>query len=83
MCSCRLPRRNLALRGAMLPQNPASQALGHAIFGDHMLHAGPATSGAYQFPEAASLRISFSSVRSEIARRSRAFSFSSSFSRFT
>ena len=36
-----------------------------------------------KFPEAASRRISFSSVRSETAFRSRSFSFSSSFSRFT
>ena len=76
-------RGNLALRGPMLSQNPASQALGHAILGDHMVHAGAATGGAYQFPEAASLRISFSSVRSETARRSRVFSPSNSFSRLT
>jgi hypothetical protein len=55
----------------MLSENPASQALGHTRFGDHMVHAGAATGGAYQFPEAASFRISFSSVRSETARRSR------------
>lgn len=51
------------------------------MLGNDMIHAGTAAGGAYQFPEAASLRISFSSVRSETARRSRAFSASSSFSR--
>ena len=38
--------------------------------------------GAHQFPEAASFRISFSSVRSDTALRRRWFSFSSSFRRF-
>jgi hypothetical protein len=42
-----------------------------------------AASGAYQFPDAASFRISFSSVRSDTALRSRAFSVSSSLSRLT
>jgi hypothetical protein len=37
----------------------------------------------YQFPDAASFKISFSSVRSETGFRSRAFSCSRSFSRFT
>jgi hypothetical protein len=40
-------------------------------------------SGAYQFPEAASFRMSFSSVRSDTALRRRAFFVSSSLSRFT
>ncbi len=75
--------RNLALRGAMLTENPASEPLGNAMFGDHMLHAGATTRGAQKFPEAASFRISFSSVKSDTARRSRVFSASSSFSRFT
>ena len=75
--------RLLALPGAVLAQNPAGEPLGDAVFGDNMLHAGAATRGAQKFPEAASLRISFSSVRSETARRSRVFSASNSFSRFT
>ena len=40
------PTGLLALRGTMLPQNPASEPLGDAMFGDHMLHAGAATRGA-------------------------------------
>ena len=36
----------LTLRGAMLAQNPASEPLGDAVFGDYMLHAGTATCGA-------------------------------------
>jgi hypothetical protein len=47
------------------------------------LNARPATGGAYRFPEAASFRISFSSVRSDTALRRRAFSASRSFSRVT
>ena len=53
------------------------------MLGNHMIHAGTAAGGAYQFPEAASLRISLSSVRSETARRNCLFSASSSFSRLT
>src|SRR3954465_12280873 len=62
-------RRNLALGGSMLAKNPTRKALGKTMLGNHMIHAGTTASGAYQFPEAASLRISFSSVRSETARR--------------
>ena len=76
-------RWNLALRGSMLAKNPARKALGDTMLGNDMIHAGSAASGAYQFPEAASLRISFSSVRSETARRNCLFSTSSSLSRFT
>ena len=39
----------LALRGSVLPQNPASEPLGNAILGDHMLHAGAPTRGAQKF----------------------------------
>jgi uncharacterized protein (DUF1501 family) len=73
----------LALRGTMLAQNQASEPLGDTVFDDNMIHAGAATRGAQKFPEAASFRVSFSSVKSETARRSRVFSASSSFSRFT
>jgi len=48
-----------------------------------VIDAGTAAGGAQKFPEAASRRISFSSVKSDTAFRSRSFSFSSSFSRFT
>ena len=37
---------DLALRGAVLSENPAGPPLGHAELGHHMLHAGPATGGA-------------------------------------
>ena len=40
------PARRLALRGAVLSENPAGPPLGHAELGHHMLHAGPATGGA-------------------------------------
>ena len=52
------------------------------MLGNDMIHTGTAAGGAYQFPEAASLRISFSSVKSETARRNCLFSVSSSLSRF-
>ena len=83
---CRLViscRQTFALRGAVLPENPARPPLGHAELGNHMLHAGAATGGAQEFPRAASARIILSSVRSETARRSRVFSASSSLRRLT
>ena len=48
-----------------------------------MLDASPAPRRAQNFPEATSFSISFFSVKSDTARRSRAFSASSSFMRFT
>jgi hypothetical protein len=36
----------LALRRTVLAQNPASEPLGDAMFGDHMLHAFAVTRGA-------------------------------------
>ena len=75
--------RRLALRGAVLAEDPAGPPLGHAEIGHHVLDAGPAAGGAQKFPRAASARIILSSVRSETARRSRAFSASSCFSRLT
>ena len=76
-------RRHLALCRAMLAENPAGPPLRHAKLAHHMLDTGTAAGGAYQFPLAASVRMSLSSVRSETARLSRAFSVSSSFRRFT
>src|SRR3954468_5839 len=73
--------RRLALRGAVLAENPAGSSLGHAELGDNMLHAGAAASRAQKFPRAASARIILSSVRSDTARRSRMFSASSSLKR--
>ena len=67
----------------MLAKNPTRKALGDTVLGNDMIHTGSAAGGAYQFPEAASLRISFSSVKSETARRNCLFSVSSSLSRLT
>lgn len=75
--------RGPALGGAVLPQHTADPPLRHLQSEPDMADAGTATRGAYQFPEAASFRISLSSVRSATARRSRTFSASSSFIRFT
>src|SRR5690606_37881275 len=75
--------RLLALGRAVLAENLAGKALRHGELRHDMVDAPPATGGAQKFPEAASFRISFSSVRSDTALRSRSFSCSSSFSRFT
>ena len=77
------PRRYLPLGRAVLPEHPAGQPLRDTELLPDMLDAGPATGGAQKFPEAASRRMSFSSVRSDTAFLSRSFSFSSSFRRFT
>lgn len=53
------------------------------LLGNDAVDARATNGGAQKFPEAASFRISFSSVRTETARRSRAFSASRSFSRLT
>jgi len=73
----------LALRRSMLAENATCEPLGNPKRLHGAPDAGTATSGAYQFPEAASFRISFSSVRSDTAFRRRAFSVSSSLSRLT
>lgn len=75
--------RDPALRRAMLPEHAADPPLRHFESEPNVVDAGTATRGAYQFPDAASFRISLSSVRSATARRSRAFSASSSFIRLT
>jgi hypothetical protein len=75
--------RRLPLCRAMLPQHAACQPLGHVELRHDVIDAAATAGGAQKFPEAASRRISFSSVRSETALRSRSFSFSRSFSRFT
>ena len=43
----------------MLTKNTTRKALGDTMLCNDMIHAGTAAGGAYQFPEAASLRISF------------------------
>ncbi len=77
------PRWNAALRRTVLSERAADPSLGHFQLGSNMVDAGAATRGAQKFPFAASARIILSKVRSETARRSRAFSVSSSFIRFT
>jgi hypothetical protein len=72
-----------ALRRTMLPENAANPPLGQLQFRPDMVDAGATPRGAQKFPLAASARIILSSVRSETARRSRAFSASSSFIRLT
>src|SRR6056297_1726426 len=74
--------RNLALCRAVLTERAAGAALRYAKRLPHMVDALPATRRAQKFPFAASVRIILSRVRSETARLSRAFSFSSSFRRF-
>src|SRR5262249_49789579 len=75
--------RDLALRRAMLPERRTGTTLGDVQLRSDLLNAGPATRGAENFPGAASCRMSLSSVRSETALRSRLFSSSRSFRRFT
>lgn len=76
------PARHFTLCRSMLPQNPAYPSLGYPDWQipAYMIDAAPPR-GAQKFPRAASCNTSLSSVRSEIARRSRWFSFSSSFIR--
>ena len=75
------PERHLALRRPVLAEHAAHPPLGYIQHVPDMIDAAPAPCGAQKFPFAASCKISLSSVRSEIARRSRAFSFSRSFIR--
>ena len=75
--------RLLALRRAVLSKRRTGAALGYMQLTSDVLDAAPPARGAQKFPRAASFKISLSSVRSATVRRSRAFSASSSFSRFT
>ena len=77
------PRRNAPLRRTVLSEHTADPSLGQFQLRSNMVNAGSATRGAQKFPFAASARIILSKVRSETARRSRAFSASSPFIRFT
>jgi hypothetical protein len=77
----RIGLRRLALGRTVLPQHPAGPAFRYAKRRRDVPDAGAAAGGAQSFPEAASFRISLSSVSSATAFRSRAFSRSSSFSR--
>ena len=75
--------RRLSLGRTMLPEHKTGEPFRDPELLPDMLDASTAAGGAQKFPDAASRKISFSSVRSETAFRSRSFSFSSSFSRFT
>ena len=75
--------RHLPLGRAMLAEHTAGEPFRDAELLPDVIDAPTAAGGAQKFPEAASRRISFSSVRSDTAFRSRSFSFSSSFRRFT
>jgi hypothetical protein len=67
----------------MLAQDTAGEAFRYAMLGNDVVDTRPAASRAQKFPEAASFKMSFSKVRSEIARRSRWFSVSRDFNRLT
>ena len=82
-CFVITPLRRLALGGTVLSERCARATLGDLEFTPHVLDHGTAARGAYQFPLAASFKISLSNVRSDTARRSRVFSCSSSFIRLT
>jgi hypothetical protein len=75
------PARHLALRRSMLAQHSADPSLGHQKLSLHMIDTASSPRRAPKFSRSASCKISLSSVRSEIARRSRRFSFSRSFIR--
>ena len=77
--------QGLPLGWSVLTKDKAGEALRDEKLLPDMVDTTAATSGAQEFPEAASRRISFSGVSSEKASRGRSlsFPFSSSFSRFT
>ena len=75
--------RDLALGRAVLAKSAAGPAFGDAVNLPHVVDAPTTTRRAQKFPWAASVRMSLSSVRSETARLSRWFSFSSSFRRLS
>lgn len=75
--------RRFPLRGSVLTQGAAGTTLRHAKFQPHMIDALTTTRRAQKFPLAASVNMSLSNVRSDTARRSRWFSFSSSFRRLS
>ena len=75
--------RDLTLCRTMLAERGTGATLGDGQLPSNVLDASAATRRAQKFPLAASCRISLSSVRSDTARRSRVFSVSRSFSRFT
>ena len=67
----------------MLTENATGKPFRDTELLPDMIDTSTTAGGAQKFPETASRRISFSSVRSDTAFQSRSFSFSSSFRRFT
>ena len=72
---------DMPLGRTRLVKNPARPSLRHTKPVAHVIHAATTTRSAQKFPDAASFRISLSSVRSATALRSCAFSRSSCFRR--
>ncbi len=68
---------HLALRRPVLAQHAAHPPVGYIQYLPDLVDAASTPCGAQKFSLAASCRMSLSSVRSEIARRSRKFSFRS------
>ena len=75
--------RNISLYRTVLPQGAAGTTLRHVQLLPYMIDALATTRRAKKFPLAASVNKSLSNVRSDTARRSRWFSFSSSFRRLS
>ena len=73
--------RNMPLGRTRLAENPTGTTLGNTQHLLDMMHADPTTGSAQKVPDAASFKMSLSSVRSATAFFSRAFSRSSSFRR--
>ena len=74
---------SLPLRRSILTECAAGSPFGYAKGLTDVVDASATARRAQKFPRAASVRIILSSVRSDTARRSRPFSFSSSLSRFS
>lgn len=73
----------LPLCRSVLAKNAAGKPLRDTKLLHDVIDKSTTAGGAQKFPEAASLRISFSCVRYDTPYRSRSFSFSRSFKRFT
>ena len=71
--------RHVALRAAVLADDPAGVTFRETVLLPDPVHRLPATLGGYKFPEATSASTCFSKDRSATRRRNRAFSRSRSF----
>lgn len=71
--------RHVALRAAVLADDPAGVTFRKAVLLPDPVDCLPASLGGYKFPEATSARTCFSKERSATSRRRRAFSRSRSF----